>query len=134
LPLEREETERQHVSPSSPDDFYRRQILKLVSQFKIVQDAGQDQEQHIKDLKLRVANLESLVGSKLVKTDGEAVYETLRPSLENFRGKFVAIDMEQRKVVGVGDSFDEAYESAKKESGKDQFYFRRVGKRYLFHM
>jgi len=51
--------------------------------------------------------------------------------LEHF-GKIVAIDVDLERVVGIGDTFDEAYDRATEETGKEQFDFKRVGYSYLF--
>jgi len=69
-----------------------------------------------------------------VMTSAEAVYAKLRPQLESLRGKYVAIDKEIGQVVGVGDTIDEARQQAIDKTGKKQFYFRRVGQRYLFRL
>jgi len=79
-----------------------------------------------------VMNMESV----LVQI-GEKVYEENRGKLEKvYSGKVVAIEIESRKIAGVGESVDEAYRAAIKKYPKKQFYFRKVGKEraagYLF--
>lgn len=72
--------------------------------------------------------------SEPVMTVAEQTYAKLRPQLEDLRGKYVAIDTESQKVVGVGDSLAEARKDAMAKTGRKQFYFRRVGQRYLFRI
>lgn len=72
--------------------------------------------------------------SEPVMTVAEQIYAKLRPQLEGLRGKYVAIDAESQKVVGVGDSLAEARKDAMVKTGRKQFYFRRVGQRYLFRL
>lgn len=80
---------------------------------------------------LRSANqVEDDIG--LRTTIGGHIYEELRKQIEEkYPDKIVAIDLENKTVVGVGNSVEEAYKEALKNSPKKRFYFRHVGKNYL---
>lgn len=59
---------------------------------------------------------------------GEEIYEENKERLEKaYLGKIVAIEVESGKVAAIGESLDEAYETAVKKYPKKQFYFRKVG-------
>ena len=58
----------------------------------------------------------------------DEIYNENKKELEdNYFGKYIAIDNEDRKIVGYGDSILEAYEIAYKNTGKEKFSFKRVG-------
>ena len=66
--------------------------------------------------------------TKRTPTKADLVYERFRPRLEREHfGEIVAIDPDLEQVVGVGANLSEAYEQAKKKTGKQQFAFKRVG-------
>ena len=68
-----------------------------------------------------------VVESALVKV-GEEVYEENREEWERrYLGKIVAIEVESRRLAGIGDTLEEAYEEAVKRFPGKKFYFRRVG-------
>lgn len=118
------------ISIPSPADVAFGDLMGLMLRQKPEEQPPQDRE--IQRLKARIARLESKMTTRPVTTRGSRVYEKLRSSLEpEFLGKVVAIDTDREQVIGVGDTIEEAYSQASaKEAGK-QFYFRRVGKRYL---
>lgn len=59
---------------------------------------------------------------------GETVYQQLKNSLEKkYKNKFVALDIKQKTVAGVGNTIDEAYEDAISKGDNTKFYFRKVG-------
>ena len=125
---------RPHFSPNPTYAFMQR-MFELAKQYERSQLTVYNQDQQIKNLSGRIAHLEALVEGKALKTGGEEVYEYLRPSLEELRGQFVAIDTESRQVAGTGSSLEEAYDNARKKfPDKDQFYFRKVGQKYLFRL
>ncbi len=59
---------------------------------------------------------------------GEKIYEENKEKLEkeNF-GKIAAIEIELRKIAGIGDTVDEAYKIAVKKFPGKKFYFRKIG-------
>lgn len=59
---------------------------------------------------------------------GEEIYEKNKAKLEkDYLGQIVAIEIESRTIVGVGESLDEAYAAALKKWPRKQFCFRKVG-------
>ena len=61
-------------------------------------------------------------------TKADLIYEKYRKELEREHfGKIVAIDTDLEKIVGIGYTILEAYKLAQKETGKNQFNFKRVG-------
>ena len=85
------------------------------------------------DLKKRVKELEKRVGGKIERTKVDYVYEFFREDLEKEHfGKIVAIDTDSEKIVGIGNTLLEAFNTAKENTGKEQFDFRRVGYKYLY--
>ena len=77
-------------------------------------------------------SLKNKVEGKRKPTKVDYVYELFKEELEKEHfGKIVAIDTELKKIVGIGDTVLEAYRQAKKNTGKDQFDFRRVGYSYI---
>jgi hypothetical protein len=91
-----------------------------------------DTREEIEDLKTRVGELERRVGRKRVPTKVDQIYELFRETLEKEQsGKIVAIDTESGQIVGIGNSILEAYDVARKKTGKNQFDFRRVGYKYV---
>lgn len=58
----------------------------------------------------------------------QLIYDEQKSELEKqYFGKIVAIDNEERKVVGIGETILEAYTEAKASTKKDKFSFKRVG-------
>ncbi len=85
-----------------------------------------------RELRSRVRKLEALtdVGTELTRAD--AVYELSKNELESkYLGKIVAIDVDSKQIVGIGDSILEAYKEARKQSSKATFAYRRVGFPYV---
>jgi len=65
--------------------------------------------------------------SLLVKL-GEEVYGENKDKWEKaYSGKIIAIEIVSKELAGVGETLDEAYESALKKYPDKQFYFRKVG-------
>lgn len=59
---------------------------------------------------------------------GEEIYEENRNELEKSHlGRIIAIDVESRKIAGIGDTVEEAYSYAVKAYPDRHFYFRKVG-------
>ncbi|HXY88467.1 MAG TPA: hypothetical protein VEG44_08505 [Candidatus Acidoferrales bacterium] len=81
----------------------------------------------------RIGKLEKKTRKKKPVTKADRVYNRFKKELEQeYFGKIVAIDVDLSRVVGIGDTFDEAYDRAIEETGKEQFDFKRVGHSYLF--
>ncbi len=137
-PLRDEDEEKighlEHHEPEIPKGFLERWLTEMAETAHTEFD--EELEHLIKEqrrLSRRVAQLEAELTPKPLKTHGEEVYEKLRIELgAELSGKIIAIDTEERKVVGKGDTLIEAYNDARSKSDKKQFYFRRVGKSYLF--
>jgi hypothetical protein len=99
---------------------------------KAEQQSAEDYDEirgELVELREEVKDLRECIGvSRHRLTRGDRVYLKLRPRLEQeHKGKIAAIDLESEKVVGIGDSVLEAFEQAKKETGHDKFFFKRVG-------
>lgn len=78
------------------------------------------------------AALEELVGKKRPLTQADYIYNRFKKELErDHRGKIIAIDIDRGCIAGIGDTVDDTYEQAVKETGKEQFAFKRVGFSYL---
>lgn len=91
-----------------------------------------DISREVLDLKKRVQELEIRVGKRRTPTKANQVYELFKEELEKEHfGEIVAIDTELKQIVGIGDTLLEAYNNAKKRTGKDQFDFQRVGYKYI---
>ncbi|MHA1431703.1 MAG: hypothetical protein ACTSRV_15125 [Candidatus Freyarchaeota archaeon] len=89
-------------------------------------------ERILKERNTELETLKKRVGGKRKPTKADYVYELFKEELEKEHfGKIVAIDTELKKIVGIGDTVLEAYRQAKKNTGKDQFDFRRVGYSYI---
>ena len=108
-------------------------IGMMLKQFLTLENETYDIEEQIEKLKRELSSLKLGLDQKLVVNRGDAVYEKLLPTLEEkYYDMIVAIDTENEKVVGVGETIEEAYEHAKSERPeKKQFYFRRVGSSYV---
>lgn len=67
------------------------------------------------------------------RNEGDEVYDMHRDMLENkHMNEIVAIDVENQKIVGYGNTVEKAYFDAKMtEPEKSQFYFRKVGSPYV---
>lgn len=90
------------------------------------------ERKEIEHLKKRVQELEQRIGIRRTPTEVDRVYELFKDKLEKEHfGKIVAIDVESKQIVGIGDSILEAYNKAKAKTKKDQFDFRRVGYKYI---
>ena len=90
-------------------------------------------ERKVRLLSNEVAELKKRLGGRRKPTKADLVYEQYKAELEKrYFGKIVAIDTDLGEIVGVGDTILEAYEEAKKKTGKDKFDFRRVGFKYVF--
>jgi len=108
-------------------------ILSLLSSGRLFRVEPVDITAEIGELKRRVRELEARVGERRKPTMADYVYELFKEELEEKHfGKIVAIDAESEKIVGIGDTILEAYNMAVKETGKDQFDFRRVGYKYIY--
>ena len=102
--------------------------------------ARQSVQESVDPLEKRVEKLEKLTQElrqsqkgtrKLTKADH--VYEVHKDKLEaEHFGKIIAIDTEEGKIVGMGDSVIAAYNDARKNSSKTEFAFRRVGYSYVY--
>ena len=71
------------------------------------------------------------------KTRGMAVYDEVNEEQGldmKFAGKVVAIEIDTKKVVGVGDSVEAAYADARGKTDSKKLYFKKVGKDYLFKL
>lgn len=61
-------------------------------------------------------------------TKGDMIYMKVKSKLEEeSNGKIAAIDLESEKVAGIGETLLDAYEHAKKATGRDKFFFKRIG-------
>jgi hypothetical protein len=83
--------------------------------------------------------VKGLIGGALTPTNtrGSLVYDKLNKDLgldEKYAGKVVAIEVITKKVVGVGDSVDDAYADSKSKTDSKNLYFKKVGKEYLFRL
>ncbi len=59
---------------------------------------------------------------------GERIYEENKERLERESlGKIAAIEVESRKIAGIGDTVDETYRIAVKKFPGKKFYFRKIG-------
>jgi hypothetical protein len=59
---------------------------------------------------------------------GEKVYEENKERLEKESlGKIAAIEIESKKIAGIGDTVDDAYKIAVKKFVGKKFYFRKIG-------
>lgn len=68
------------------------------------------------------------MGLIVAPTEADLVYEREKEELERrYFGKIVAIDVDSKAIVGVGDSILEAYREAKKKTSKNKFAYKRVG-------
>ena len=59
---------------------------------------------------------------------GEKIYEENKTEWEKaYLGKIIAIEVESRSLVAVGDSLDEVCKEVLEKYPGKQFYFRKVG-------
>jgi hypothetical protein len=97
-----------------------------------VRSDTRDPHEEIDELKRRVGELERKVGRRRIPTKADHVYELFKEELEKEQfGKIVAIDIESKQIVGIGNSILEAYNDAREKTRKEQFDFRRVGYKYV---
>jgi hypothetical protein len=110
---------------------YQNQPLKLSNEANLVTKV-ESLESSCLQLKQRIEELELRLSDKNKPTRADLIYEKYRRKLEseNF-GKFVAIDVNSAKIVGIGDTIIEAYQEARKNSSKETFAYRRVGFAYV---
>lgn len=93
-------------------------------------------EKQILELKQKLEAIEHKLEQKQSKikktmTKGEIVYKKLQSKIEKkYTDKVVAIDVDNKKVVGIGNSIEEAYDDAVSNSDKKRFYFKKVGQKY----
>lgn len=94
--------------------------------------ALRDPIEELENLKRRVGELEIRIGKRRIPTKADHVYNLYKEKLEEKHfGKIVAIDTDSEEIVGMGDSVLEAYNDANRETGKEQFDFKRVGYKYV---
>jgi predicted RNase H-like HicB family nuclease len=126
-----------HQRPNARESILAqaREILKLYVRSGVTLYSLYEENRR---LRMKLATMETELRSltnqhtAAAMTPGERVYAKLRPELEGLRGKYVAIDTENQKVVGVGNTLEEARNEAIQKTHKRQFYFRRVGQKSLF--
>ena len=69
------------------------------------------------------------------QTLGERLYDLYKSELEKEHfDKVVAFDIESGTVAGIGDTVSDAYNQARKKLGEKQYYFKRIGRKYLFRL
>jgi hypothetical protein len=91
-----------------------------------------DEGVRLRELERRVEELEKRVPGRRQLIKADHIYLRFQEELEkNQFGKIVAIDSESEEIVGVGNDILEAYNEAKKKTGKTQFDFKRVGYPYI---
>jgi len=85
-------------------------------------------EKEIQKLKQKNPSIE-----KMSKAD--MIYELFREELEEkYFGKIVAIDINGKKIVGVGRNVLEAYKDALKNSNRSSFSYKKVGYPYVYKL
>jgi len=93
-------------------------------------------EKEILELKERLVEVEHEIAKKFSKakktmSKGELVYDKLQHQIEKqYMGKVVAIDVGNKKVIGIGNSIEEAHDDAICKSKKKRFYFKKVGQKH----
>jgi hypothetical protein len=112
-------------------NFFR-ELVSIKQEFA---DFKKTKIKEINALKDALANLEQLAGERTLFTPADRIYERFKVELEKDHfGEIVAIDDESGCIVGIADTLSDAYERAKKATGKEQFDFKRVGYGYLFRI
>ena len=71
--------------------------------------------------------------SRLVaRSEADEVYEMHKEQLErDHMDEIVAFDIDTKEIVAFGSSLREAFDNAREHRKKEQFYFKRIGSRYL---
>jgi hypothetical protein len=93
--------------------------------------------ERVKELNDRIDILEAALEPKKVKkfiphNKGDDIYDMYKEQLEkDHMDEIVAIDIEDKKIVGYGRTVRQAYDDARIKSKNEQFYFKRVGKPYI---
>lgn len=66
---------------------------------------------------------------------GERIYALHKSELEKEHlDKIVALDIESSAIAGIGNTVTEAYHQAREKFGEKQYYFKRVGRKYLYKL
>lgn len=112
----------------------RYRIRRAEKKFQILL-AQRTLSQEVERLSILVEQLQKRSGQKIIpiRNEGDEVYDMHKEVLEReHMHKIVAIDIEHKKISGIGDSVEEAYFNSKlKEPQQGKFYFRRVGSPYV---
>jgi hypothetical protein len=111
---------------------YRLRSFERKSQILLAQKSLKEEIELLREL-LENVQRQSKRKHIPIKNEGEKVYDMYEDELErDHMNEIIAINIENKTIVGYGHTPEEAYLQAKiKEPEKAQFYFRRVGSPYV---
>jgi hypothetical protein len=113
-------------------DFYDI-IRSLSKRTRNVRKATLEERVEALEREMQKIRQKSAIARKPNKVD--TVYEMFREELEEkYAGKIVAIDIDSKKIVGVGDNIFSAYRDARRNSDKPKFSYKRVGSPYVYRL
>lgn len=113
---------------------YRQRLRRAQKKFllALAQKSLREEVVHLYDM---IEQLQKQSKQKQVvgRNEGDDVYDMHKKMLEKeHMNKIVAIDIENKEIVGYGNTPEEAFFDAKmSKPEKDQFYFRKVGSPYV---
>jgi hypothetical protein len=109
------------------DKFLKTPIADSLQTIKLVGEVDK--------LQAELAKLKNKGVKKRPLKPADRIYNRIKKEYETEHfGKIIAIDVHLKRVVGIGDTLDDAYEQAVEETGREQFDFKRVGYSYLYKL
>lgn len=131
--MEREMLRRVGITPKkmsdSLDELAYKALLSQLARFLITPvEEESPLEKRVKCLEREVERLKTESEAKSLPSKADLVYLMFKDELEKEHyGEIAAIDVESKTIVGLGNSILEAYQKAKKKTGKKRFSYRRIG-------
>lgn len=129
------------MGPALDEKF--KEISWKVLKHKKHSDRFENRLNEVELLRSEVANLRR----ELAETTTMSVaYTTLRSQAEEYYDRhkvmlekdhmdeIVAFDIDTGEIAGLGNTVREAYDNARRKISKEQFYFKRVGNKYLHRL
>ena len=108
--------------------------LKNQAHQQIVDNRVDEMQGQIDRLRLELDSLKGGAATPQL-TMADVIYEKYREDLERYHmDEIVAFDIDTKQIAGFGHTIREAYDNARASVSKQQFYFKRVGGKYLHRL